>query len=252
MLIKNINNFISFKVIPLLTGEIKAPQVYITNMAYLNYKQLYTSILRAKPYISGVCADIGSGNSIYKKFILQSADKYIAVDKSDIHKHMFQTSKESFINADIKDLPFESNSIDTIILTQVLEHIDNPYETLSEISRVLKKDATLILSAPFIYQAHATPYDYFRFSEYGLKKLLKAYHYEILEFHYQGYFGTAIMSITNGFIWTLASRYKTLRNTLVLPLLLILFTLNNLIGLCLDVIKLKEFTPNFFVIAKKL
>ena len=245
-------DYISYKVIPFLTGEDKAPYIYISNMGYLNHKHLYNSFVKSLPYLKGICADIGSGNAIYKKILLPYVDEYIAVDKSDIHKHMFSTSKEKFIDADIKNLPFDDNSIDTLILTQVLEHIDEPFKALDEIKRVMKKDATLILSVPFIYHAHATPYDYFRFSEYGLRKICKDYNFEILEFHYQGYFGTAIISMLNGFIWNLASRYKVLRNTILLPLLLIIFTLNNIIGLCLDLIKLKEFTPNFFLIAKKL
>ncbi|WP_324171531.1 class I SAM-dependent methyltransferase [Sulfurimonas sp.] len=251
-MIKKVMDYISHKLIPILTGENKAPHIYISNMGYLNHKHLHNSFIKSLPYLNGICTDIGSGNAIYKKLILPHVDKYIAVDKSEIHRHMFQTSKEKFIDADIKNLPFDSNSIDSVILTQVLEHIDEPYKALCEVQRVLKKGGILILSVPFIYQAHATPYDFFRFSEYGLKELCKKYDFEILEFHYQGYFGTAIVSMLNGFIWNLASKYKILRNTIFLPILLIMFTINNIIGLCLDLIKLKEFTPNFFLVAKKL
>lgn len=220
-------------------------------MGYLNHKQLHKSILKSLPYISGVCTDIGSGHSIYKKFIFPYVDEYISVDKESIHQHMFKTSQETFINADIKDLPFSNDSIDTVILTQVLEHIDDPFLAMNEIQRIMKKNGILLLSVPFIYQAHATPYDYFRFSEYTLRKLLSDYNYEIIEFHYQGYFGTAIISIINGFIWTLSSKNKFFRNIILLPFLLLIFSINNIFGLLLDKIKLKEFTPNFFIIAKK-
>jgi len=245
-------NFISFKVIPYLTGENNKPNVYIQNMNYLNWKYLGKSMQKSLKYLNGKCVDIGSGNSPYKQSILDKVDSYIAIDKAKVHKNMFQTSKEKFIDADIKDLPFDDASIDTIILTQVLEHIDEPYKAISEVSRILKKDGVLILSVPFIYQAHAVRYDYFRFSEYALRKLLKDYDYEILEFHYQGYLGTTIFSIINGFIWNLSSKNKILRNTIFFPFLLIIFTINNLFGIILDKIKMKHFTPNFWVIAKKL
>jgi len=250
-MLEKIVQFISYKIIPSVTGETKAPNVYWTNRGYLNHKHLHSSILKSVSYLHGICVDIGSGNSPYKKIILPNVDEYIAVDKSNIHKHMFQTSKEKFIDADIKDLPFDNNSIDTVILTQVLEHIDDPYKAMDEVKRVIKKDGILILSVPFIYQAHAVPYDYFRFSEYGLKKLLKDYDYEILEFHYQGYLGTTIFSIINCWIWNLSSQNKLLRNTILLPFLLLIFTINNIFGRILDKIKMKEFTPNFWVIAKK-
>jgi len=243
-------DFISFKVIPFLTGQNKKPEVYITNITYLNNIQLQKSIKKSIRYIGGKCVDIGSGNSPYKSYILDKVDEYITVDNGKIHQHMFQTSKEKFVDADIKQLPFESDSIDTIILTQVLEHIDEPFVALKEIKRVLKKDGILILSVPFIYHAHATPYDYFRFSEYGLRKICTDHNFEILEFHHQGYIGTTLFSILNGFIWNQSSKYKIMRNTVFLPFLLCIFFVNNLSGLFLDLFKNKDFTPNFWLVIK--
>ena len=243
--------FISYKIIPFLTGENKKPDVFITNMNYLNWKWLKYGAIVSKKYVNGVCLDIGSGNSPYKKYYLDKVDKYLVVDKGDIHKHMFKSSKEEFIDADIKNLPFEDEFADTIILTQVLEHIDEPFKALDEVYRVLKKDGVLILSLPFIYPAHATPYDYFRFSEFELKKIIKDYSLKTKEFIHQGYFGTAIISMINVFIWEFASRNKLLRNTIFLPFLLFLFAINNIVGLGLDFVKNKNFTPNFWLVLKK-
>ncbi len=243
-------DFISFKVIPYLTGQHKKPNLYITNKGYLNNKQLKKSMEKSIKYINGKCVDIGSGNSPYKKYILDKVTEYIAVDKSNVHKYMFQTSKEKFIDADIKELPFNDNDIDTVILTQVLEHIDEPFKALDEVKRVLKKDGILILSVPFIYHAHATPYDYYRFSEYGLRKICKDYNFEILEFHYQGYVGTTLSSIFNGFVWETASRNKVLRNTILLPFLLLIFSMSNVMGLFFDLFKNKNFTPNFWLVLR--
>ncbi len=251
-MLSNATSFISYKAIPFLTGENKAPEVYITNVFYLNWQQLKASIIKSLPYIKGICLDIGSGNSPYKKYIVGPADKYIAVDNENTNKYMFKNANEKFINADIKKLPFDDGFADTILLTQVLEHIDEPFIAIAEISRVLKKDGILILSVPFMFQAHGMPYDYFRFSEYASRKILSDNNFETLEFHYQGYFGTAIISMINGFIWTIASKSKTLRNFVLLPVLLLLFAFNNIAGLMLDVIKSKEFCPNFWIIAKKL
>lgn len=239
---------ISFKLIPFLTGEVTKPKVYLTHLNYLNWRALKKSMEISAPYLRGKCLDIGSGNSPYKSSILKYVDTYICVDHEETHKHMFQTSKEQFINADIKALPFEDNSIDSIILTQVLEHIDAPFEALDEVKRVLANRGTLILSVPFIYQAHATPYDYFRFSEYALRHIAKQYNFEIKEFHYQGYLGTTLISILNGFLWQLSSKNKVLRNTLFLLPLLVVFSINNIFGLILDTLKLKDFTPNFWLV----
>jgi len=244
-------NFISYKIIPFLTGDYKKPNVFITHLNYLNWRWLKKSMQKSLKYLQGSCVDIGSGNSPYKNMVLSVVNKYIAIDKSEINKHMFKYSKEEFLNGDVKNLPLEDSSIDCVIFTQVLEHIDEPFKALDEIKRVLKKDGILILSVPFIYQAHAVPYDYFRFSEYGLKKIMNDYEFEILEFHYQGYFGTTIISIINGFVWEVASKNKTIRNLLLLPFLLLFFSFNNLFGMILDIIKNKNYTPNFWIIVRK-
>lgn len=248
---QNVNDFISFRVIPFLTGDNKAPATYITHVSYLNWRQLEISIKKSVPYIKGVCLDIGAGKSPYKKYVLASVDKYIAVDREKTHGHIFGKKKEGFIDADIKMMPFEDASADSVLLTQVLEHVDDPVEALSEITRVLKRDGTLVVSAPFIYHGHCAPYDYFRFSEFGLKELLGRFNYEIIEFHRQGYFGTAVVSIMNGWIWALASRNKTLRNLVLLPFILVMFSLANIAGLLLDYVEVKEFSPNFWVVARK-
>ena len=250
-MLTKLENFISFNVIPLLTADNNAPNVYITHLNYLNWRELKKSINKTAHYLHGTCIDIGSGNSPYKSYVIPHVTRYIAIDKTLTHQHMFQDSKVEYMDADVMALPFEDNSIDSVLLTQVLEHLDTPYKALDEIYRVMKPNAILILSVPFIYQAHATPFDYFRYSEYGLKKIAKDYNFKTVEFHYQGYFGTAIISMLNGFIWSLLSRYKLLRNTLLLPVILIIFTINNLIGRLLDTLKMKEFSPNFWLVLKK-
>lgn len=62
--------------------------------------------MRSIPYVNGKCGDIGAGNSPYKKYIIDYIDEYISIDKSNIHKHMFSSSKEKFIDADIKKASF--------------------------------------------------------------------------------------------------------------------------------------------------
>lgn len=45
-------------------------------------------------------------------------------------------------------LPFEEGSIDLIISGQTLEHVKNPFRLVSEMRRVLKDNALMILIAP--------------------------------------------------------------------------------------------------------
>jgi len=71
-----------------------------------------------------------------------------------------------------RDLPFRDRSFDTVLLTDVLEHIPVPAALLREIYRVVVPGGALVLiSVPFLYWLHEEPYDYYRYTEYGLARL---------------------------------------------------------------------------------
>ena len=68
---------------------------------------------------------------------------------------------------------FEDKKFDYIFIMEVLEHVHNPIKAIKEIRRTLKKGGKLIMSTPFIFPIHDEPYDFFRFTKYGLKLILK-------------------------------------------------------------------------------
>lgn len=105
-----------------------------------------------------LCLNIGSGNSSI------SDDVYnidiFAYDNVDIV-------------CDISDLPFKDNSIDVILNIAVLEHVPNPKKVIDEIYRVLKHGGVIFTAFPFIQGFHASPYDFTRVTEEGIKVLHK-------------------------------------------------------------------------------
>jgi SAM-dependent methyltransferase len=68
-------------------------------------------------------------------------------------------------------LPFESGSFDSVLLSDVLEHIRKPEKLITEIYRILKKDGVLIMNVPYYYCLHEEPFDYFRYTEFALKSM---------------------------------------------------------------------------------
>jgi SAM-dependent methyltransferase len=70
-------------------------------------------------------------------------------------------------------LPFRSASFDTVFSSQVLEHVPEPGQMVTEIARVLRSGGSLILTAPHIWGIHEEPEDYFRFTRYGLEHLAR-------------------------------------------------------------------------------
>jgi SAM-dependent methyltransferase len=78
-----------------------------------------------------------------------------------------------------------------VLLTQVLEHIPEPATVLAELHRVLKPGGTLWLTAPLFYAEHEKPYDFFRYTQFGLRHLLGGAGFEVQEVEWmEGYLGT--------------------------------------------------------------
>jgi len=82
---------------------------------------------------------------------------------------------------DILNLSFKDESFDTVISTQVLEHVEKPWIMVKEIQRILRKDGICILTAPFLVPYHADPCDYFRYTKKGIESLFKNENFEIIE-----------------------------------------------------------------------
>ncbi len=72
-----------------------------------------------------------------------------------------------------KTLPFNDEEFDTIVLSDVLEHIPQPEFLWQEMSRILAKDGRIIMNVPFYLLLHETPHDYYRYTEFALKRFVK-------------------------------------------------------------------------------
>mgnify|MGYP005846192545 CR=1 FL=1 len=82
---------------------------------------------------------------------------------------------------DVRSMPeIESESFDGIYCSGVLEHVDDFHSGIQEITRILKSNGILLLGLPFRQAIHMEPNDYWQFTEYGIRHLLKD-HYTLLE-----------------------------------------------------------------------
>ena len=74
---------------------------------------------------------------------------------------------------DLHNLDLDDKTAGTVICMEVLEHVREPWVAIKEISRVIKDDGILILSAPMNSRIHGSPYDYWRYTPEGFKVLLE-------------------------------------------------------------------------------
>lgn len=72
-----------------------------------------------------------------------------------------------------KPLPFQDGEFDTIILSDVLEHIPKPENHFMEMSRILSLEGKIIMNVPFYYWLHEKPNDYYRYTEFALRRFVE-------------------------------------------------------------------------------
>jgi len=135
--------------------------------------QLITSAILT--HARGRIIDIGCGDMPYKDIIQRKATRY---DTLDVER---RAPGVKYIS-DIHDMSvIHDGSYDTVVCFSVLEHVQNPFQAVSEICRILKKGGTLILSVPHLSRLHEEPNDFFRYTKYGLHALLESVGFEVLE-----------------------------------------------------------------------
>jgi SAM-dependent methyltransferase len=83
------------------------------------------------------------------------------------------------IIGDAQALGVRDASFDVLLCTEVLEHLPEPQRAIDEMFRVLVPGGQLLLTTRFLFPIHDAPHDYFRFTKYGLRHLLRRF--EIVE-----------------------------------------------------------------------
>jgi len=157
--------------------------------------------------------DAGSGEGMYRRFF--SEKEYISIDLCKVTKAYGKLSAIS----DLAMIPVLKNSFDVILCSQVLEHVNDPIIVLSELSRVLSPEGELWLSAPFFYEQHEIPFDYFRYTQYGLTHILEKAGFHINKIGWlEGYTGSLAYQMS-----TAAYYYSKIRRNILFFLIFKIF-----------------------------
>jgi SAM-dependent methyltransferase len=79
-----------------------------------------------------------------------------------------------------ESLPLRSGEFDTIILSDVLEHLPDPAFCWSEMGRLLVAGGKVILNVPFFYHVHEAPFDFYRYTRFALQRFAEREGFEVV------------------------------------------------------------------------
>lgn len=142
---------------------------------------IFRFIESKKDVLKGYFLDVGCGEKPYQSIILSNSKvtSYAGIDLIGGHEYKVGVKPEFFWDG--ITFPFEDAVYDSALATEVLEHCPDPSVTLAEIYRILKSDSPLLLTVPFIWPTHETPYDFYRYTPFGLRYLLTKAGFENIE-----------------------------------------------------------------------
>lgn len=104
---------------------------------------------------SGPLLDIGCGEGRDLPILAPSGEAVVGADISAIRLSKARSSALRFripflglVRCDVRALPFKSNSFDTVLCSEVLEHVPRWEEALHEIQRIIAQEGRLVITVP--------------------------------------------------------------------------------------------------------
>jgi SAM-dependent methyltransferase len=116
-----------------------------------------------------VILDAGAGECAYKPLFVHC--RYIAIDVATGESTWDYRSLDAIALLD--HLPFAANRFDAVLCTETLEHLEWPRESVAELHRVIRPGGRLFVTVPMNHSEHQVPYDYFRYTSFGLRSVLE-------------------------------------------------------------------------------
>lgn len=218
----------------------------LVNPFYFARRGLSAHLLPLLPHVTGKTLDIGCGQKPYEPFT--NAQDYIGLE---VEVPNTLALKKVDVVYSGKCFPFASGSFDSLITNQVLEHVFEPHLFLTEMNRVLKKEGTLLLTVPFVWDEHEQPYDYARYSSFGLRHVLQKHGFEIVHHAKSMNDIRVIFQLLNGYLY---KKTVTRNGYLNLAVTLLLMAPLNILGQLLSYVlpKNDDLYLDNIVLAKKV
>ena len=138
----------------------------LVNPFWIARRALLRGVASLSSTLEGRLLDIGCGTKPYRS--LFDVDDYVGLEIDRPETRELGIADAFY---DGKLFPFPDESFDSIVCSQVLEHVFEPEAFLDEVARVLKPGGHFLFTVPFVWDEHEQPWDFARYTSFGLRAL---------------------------------------------------------------------------------
>ncbi len=129
--------------------------------------------------------EVGAGHYDHRPYFSCTLTKFDA-----------DTSQNPDMVGDAHAMPMQDDRFDAALAISVLEHVDDPYQVVREMFRVLKPGAPVLAWIPFTFGVHGFPEDVSRFTTFGMRRLFERAGFEVVRIDEKPYSG-AFLQLSN-------------------------------------------------------
>lgn len=191
------------------------------NPYYIARRGLYKGIAELANELSGdSLLDLGCGSKPYRGLFTHS--NYMGME---LDTEQNRTAGHAELFYDGTSFPFDADEYDSVLCNQVLEHVFNPDEFLTEMFRVLKPGGQLLLTVPFVWDEHEQPFDYARYSSFGLQHLLGRAGFEVKALRKSNQDLSTIFQLLNAYLYKVSQHWPSILRELFTVTFMALITL---------------------------
>jgi SAM-dependent methyltransferase len=179
------------------------------NPFFLARRSLWGAVAASSQHLQGELLDVGCGVKPYRG--LFSSSRYIGLD---IDSELTRKRGIADVFYDGARFPLSDGEFQSVLCNQVLEHVFTPDAFLQEVHRVMRPGGKLLLTVPFLWDEHEQPFDYARYSSFGLRALLERNGFRIIEHRKLLADASVLFQLGITYLWKVFPGTSPMRNLL--------------------------------------